>query len=132
MSTEAELLATNQAFYAAFRDHDIEAMEELWAEEAPVACLHPGWPVLRGRDVVLESWRRIFESGDGPEMRCAHAVAHVLGDSAFVTCIEAIGDGQLAATNLFVRERGMWRMVMHQAGPTEAQAMPDPGIDDWN
>jgi hypothetical protein len=25
-----------------------------------VSCVHPGWPVLVGRQTVLESWRRIL------------------------------------------------------------------------
>ena len=37
---------------------------------------------------------------------------------ALVVCREVIGDTTLAATNVFVRERGDWRLVHHQAGPT--------------
>lgn len=49
-------------------------------------------------------------------MKCTHAQAHVLaGDVAFVTCHEVFDGGRLAATNVFVREDGAWRMVHHQA-----------------
>ena len=60
--TDAAVLAANAAFYSAFATRDMTAMSELWAAEAPVACTHPGWPVLLGRDDVLASWRGILEN----------------------------------------------------------------------
>jgi ketosteroid isomerase-like protein len=48
---------------------------------------------------------------------CSLAQAHVLGDSAFVTCHEVLPGGRLAAVNVFVREGGRWRLVHHQASP---------------
>lgn len=132
MSAESELLATNQAFYAAFREHDLGAMQDLWAEECAVACIHPGWPTLHGREEVLASWARIFEAGDGFDVQCVGAVPHFMGDAAFVTCMEVLDGGQLAATNVFVREAGMWRLVHHQAGPTQGAASAPRPEDTWN
>jgi len=34
-----------------------------------------------------------------------------------VTCGESVGNSLLAATNLFVRENGGWRLVHHHASP---------------
>ena len=62
MGTEQDVLLTNLAFYAAFAERDLEAMGELWASDADVACMHPGWPVLEGRDAVMESWSRILSN----------------------------------------------------------------------
>jgi ketosteroid isomerase-like protein len=115
--TELEVLEANEAFYRAFATRDANAMAAVWAEAHPVACIHPGWDVLDGRDAVLASWRGIFGSGDSPDVTCSLAEARVLGEAAFVTCHEEIGEGRLAATNLFVREGGAWRMVHHQATP---------------
>jgi hypothetical protein len=92
-------------------------MEALWAREAPVACIHPGWGLLAGRDEVIESWRRIFGAAP-PDIMCHGARAFVLGDAAFVVCLEIMPEGVLIATNVFVREAGGWRMSHHQAGPT--------------
>ncbi len=58
---EREILAVNAAFYAAFADRDVEAMDNLWARQCEVACLHPGWEANRARSRVLA--RR----HDGPE-----------------------------------------------------------------
>ena len=43
------------------------------------------------------------------------------GDVAIVVCEEELRDGSLAATNLFVREEGNWRMMHHQASPIIAR-----------
>jgi ketosteroid isomerase-like protein len=115
--TELDVLEVNEAFYRAFAQRDAEAMAALWAEAHPVACIHPGWDVLDGRDSVLASWRSILGSGGAPEITCSLAEARVLGELAFVTCHEAIGTGVLAATNVFVREAGTWRLILHQATP---------------
>src|SRR5256885_8702113 len=79
MNDEEEALAANAAFYAAFAASDAERMDAVWARRAPVACVHPGWEVLVGRDSVMESWRRMFETGGAPPILCEKAVAHLLG-----------------------------------------------------
>jgi ketosteroid isomerase-like protein len=114
---EIDVLEANAAFYRAFADHDAKAMEALWSEAAPVACVHPGWDVIEGRDEVLRSWRAILASPSAPAIRCRQAAARVLGDVAYVLCREDLPGAHLAATNVFVRERGTWRMVHHQATP---------------
>ena len=115
---EREVLAANDAFYAAFARRDAAAMDALWAREAEVACLHPGWEALFGREAVVESWRRILLGGGAPaSIRCERARAHVAGGAAWVICEEVLPGGALAATNLFVRERGAWRLAHHQASP---------------
>lgn len=114
---EVEVLAQNRAFYAAFRQRDLDSMDELWATRAKVACVHPGWQPIRGREQVMASWRAILGQSSVPQIRCEDASAHVLGDTAFVLCEEVLGEGRLAATNVFVREEDDWRLVHHQAGP---------------
>ena len=130
--TPDEVLITNLGFYAAFSERDMAAMERLWAQEADVACIHPGWPVLEGRDEVLASWRRILSNPDSPTVHCVDAVAHVVHEVAWVTCREVAEGGQLAATNLFVREAGQWRLVHHQAGPMPGLPSAHDLGADWN
>lgn len=121
----AEVLAANHAFYDAFRREDLRAMDALWARRAPVACVHPGWEALVGREAVMRSWRGIL-AGGAPPLRCEGARAMVLGEAAYVLCVERIGAAALVATNVFVREDGAWRLVHHQAGPL-ARGGPDAG-----
>ena len=39
---EHAVLAANAAFYRAFAERDVDAMDALWARSIPVACIHPG------------------------------------------------------------------------------------------
>lgn len=118
MGDAEDVLTVNQTFYRAFSDGDMDAMNALWSSAAPVACIHPGWATLTGRDTVMDSWRTILDSPGRPNITCRDAEAHELGDAAYVTCYEDVGAGVLAATNIFVLEDGAWRMVHHQAGHT--------------
>ena len=92
-----------------------------------MACIHPGWDVLRGREEVIASWRAILGSG-APPVRCVRASASVLGDSAFVVCSEAIEGSELVATNVFVREDGRWAMIHHHG--SHLIARPGAADDD--
>lgn len=116
MSDQDAVLSANEAFYRALAEGDLAVMEELWARRAPVACIHPGWGPLLGREQVMESWEAIFSHGP-PSIESRDAHAHVHGEAALVTCYEVLPEGLLAATNFFVREDGAWKLVHHHAGP---------------
>jgi ketosteroid isomerase-like protein len=132
MSREIEVLEANEGFYRAFAARDVEAMASLWAEAAPVACIHPGWDVLDGREEVLRSFRAILESPSAPDVRCTMAQVHLLGEAAFVTCHELVQGARLVATNTFVREGSAWRLVHHQASQLAAGQLrrrpPEPEL----
>ena len=116
--TEADkLLAANLEFYRAFTTHDVGAMDRVWAQETPVLCLHPGWTLLRGRESVMESWRQILGNPDAPNVKVHEDQAFLFGEVGIVTCEEELAGGWLAATNMFVKEDGIWRLVHHQASP---------------
>ncbi len=117
MSHEIEVLEANEAFYRAFTARDVGAMDALWSRRAPVACIHPGWDALQGLAEVLGSFRAILESASSPRVHCSVAAAHVVGDTAFVTCHELVQGARLVATNVFTREDGAWRMVHHHSSP---------------
>ncbi|MDH5750539.1 MAG: nuclear transport factor 2 family protein, partial [Rhodospirillales bacterium] len=117
MSDQITALFANEAFYAAFASRDLEAMAVLWAEEAPVTCIHPGWKALFGRPEVLESWSSILANPDSPDVEFHGARATLYGAIAIVTCIEQVENTFLAATNIFLREKGDWKLIHHQSGP---------------
>jgi ketosteroid isomerase-like protein len=125
-----DVLLANESFYRAFAGRDVEGMDEVWARRASVACVHPGWQPLKGRDAVMASWRGILRGPGVPDITCTDATCHVVGDSAFVICIERLDVGALVATNVFVREDGAWRIIHHHAGPIADDGddeRPDPG-----
>lgn len=113
----AQVLAANQALYAAFNARDANAMAALWAEDVPVACIHPGWAAVRGHANVLATWEAILANPDQPRIIVGAAEAHVTGDLAWVLCRELVSGSPLAATNLFERREGRWRVVHHHSSP---------------
>ncbi|HLJ21273.1 MAG TPA: nuclear transport factor 2 family protein [Stellaceae bacterium] len=128
--TESDaLLAANLEFYRAFTSHDVPAMDRVWAMETPVLCLHPGWELLRGREAVMESWRRILTNPEAPRVVVHEDQAFLFGEVGIVTCEEELDGGSLAATNMFVKEQGHWRLVHHQASPilSRRAEVPPPG-----
>jgi ketosteroid isomerase-like protein len=127
MSDTDAVLFANEAFYRAFVDRDETAMDSLWSDTDQVACLHPGWRPLYGREEVMDSWKAIMSNPDTPEFLCHDAHAHVHGNTAYVICFEEIGGNFLVATNIFVRDGSLWKMVHHQAGPTSAHPEADDG-----
>lgn len=116
MSDDASVLFANDAFYAAFAGRDFAAMERLWSERPSVSCIHPGWPPIAGRQEVMESWHAILTGQHAPEIAVRNARAYLLGETAYVICYEILKGTTLVATNVFVREGGMWRIAHHQAG----------------
>lgn len=117
--TDAILFA-NDAFYTAFAAGDYRAMADIWAIDRDVTCLHPGWEPLFGRDQVLASWQAILRQP--PKLSCVAPRAVLTGeDSAYVLCYEQLGDAVLIATNIFVRQQKVWRIVHHQSGPTSGR-----------
>ena len=122
----ARVLFANEAFYVAFSNSDLEAMDALWARRAPVCCIHPGWPALTDRDAVMKSWERILANLESPEVRTHHARTLDHGRVMAVICYERLEDTMLATTNLFVQEDGEAKLVHHQSSQC---ANPPPPED---
>jgi hypothetical protein len=115
MDTSDEILAANDAFYAAFSAGNVEGMDDAWARVAPVSCVHPGWPCITERDTLIKSWEAILD--DPPQVRFATDTVQMHGDVALVIGIEFIEDVMLATTNIFVREESGWKLAHHQSTP---------------
>ena len=125
VSDHVSVLFANEAFYAAFATRDFEAMRGLWSSGSAITCIHPGWAPIIGQEDVLRSWQAILSNPQSPVIVCSNAAAFVLRDVAYVLCHEHVEQTVLAATNVFVREDGGWKIVHHQAGPSPAPAV-DP------
>ncbi len=112
----AQALFANDAFYLAFNQGDMEAMESAWSQEQGILCLHPGWPLLTGRSAVLDSWREILSQPQTP-IDLMEPTAHLAGNTVLVSCYEQLGATIMAASNLFVLENDQFRLFHHHAGP---------------
>ncbi len=115
MSDNARILFANEAFYLAFRNRDLAAMDALWAHDSEASCFHPGWRTLRGRAPIMKSWQGIFAHPGSPSVELHGATARAMGDMGLVICYEVLGSNTLCATNVFVLEQGQWRVLHHHA-----------------
>lgn len=127
-------MEVHRAFYAAFEARDLDAMGDVWERSERATVTHPGWPTLRRWEAVAESWRRIFAGTPYIQFFLTEEHVVVEGDVAWVTVFENIlqeiggaqpeaglGDARVAATNVFVRGDGRWRMVVHHGSPVAAR-----------
>lgn len=135
MSDVAAAEAANAEFYAAFEDADLDRMSALWDldRDAPVSCVHPGWPMIRGRQRVLRSWAVIMANTSYLQFVLTDMSVSVVGDLAVVTCDENIltsaepaDAGQMTATKVFRRGDGAWRLWLHHGSPVLAAGRPVP------
>ncbi|WP_018654634.1 nuclear transport factor 2 family protein [Actinomadura flavalba] len=124
--------AANTEYYAAFEAGDLDRMAAVWADgplASDVTCVHPGWPMLRGRDEVLRSWALIMANTTYIQFVLTDVECGVYGDHAVVTCKENmltaddesetgfLAGGSTVATNVFVRGDEGWRLLLHHGSP---------------
>ena len=123
MSVEREVLDTNENFYQAFNRGDLNLMKSVWAQNDSVACIHPGWEVLRGFDVIIQSWEKIFVGSENLEIKLSEIKVSGDGGMIWVSCQEnlfamsmsGVQVSKVHATNLFEKVGDQWKMVLHHA-----------------
>jgi ketosteroid isomerase-like protein len=132
MSEKEDVKKANRALYKAFESLQIDQMERVWAHDASVTCIHPGWPIAQGWSAVRETWAVIFENTNEMKFRITDEKIEIVGDLAWVVCIERIrsggASGLVLATNVLRRDRQGWRMVHHHGSPMPAE--PETDEDD--
>ena len=119
MTDKDAILGANAAYYDAFETADFAKMSGIWADD-DVSCIHPGWPVLIGRQAILDSYRNILRSPNQERIEHRNDTVMISGSEGRVFCVEIVGGMPLAVTNWFRRINGTWRMIHHQASPIAA------------
>ncbi|MBA3264971.1 MAG: nuclear transport factor 2 family protein [Nocardioidaceae bacterium] len=129
-----EVLAANAQFYAVFERADFDAMQDVWADDDGVVCVHPAAAPIRGRQQVLRSWLALMANAPYIQFFLTDVEASVVGEVASVTCTENVlsagadtppgvfAGGSAAATNVFRRTPAGWRMWIHHASPVISAA----------
>jgi ketosteroid isomerase-like protein len=123
----AEVEAANTALYEALESADVDRMASVWDDVEPAAlvCVHPGWPMLRGRAHVLRWFSAILANTPYSLFFLTYVLVAVTGYTAVVTCTENIltavsqegSSGEVVATNVFVRRPDGWRLQVHHGSP---------------
>ncbi|MFP5417945.1 MAG: nuclear transport factor 2 family protein [Gammaproteobacteria bacterium] len=123
--------AAEAAFYAAFEARSLDAMMAAWAGDDRVACIHPLAAPLNGRAAVTAGWRSTFEAAGQfrvqvelvQEIRDATQVIRIVREYLFIGH-ETEPRPPILATNVFRRDAGGWRMVLHHASPLQVGGTP--------
>ena len=112
-------------------------MQQLWASDDGIVCVHPASTPIRGRRDVMRSWMVLMANAAYIQFFLTDVEAAVVGDLASVTCTENVlsaapgtpvgmfAGGSAAATNVFRRSGGDWRLWVHHASPVLSGAEPD-------
>jgi ketosteroid isomerase-like protein len=129
-----EVKKANRALYKAFETLRLDEMERVWAHDGSVTCIHPGWPIAEGWPAVRETWAVIFENTEDMKFRITDEHIEIVGDLAWVVCIEHVRSGDAAglvlATNVLRRGQEGWKIVHHHGSPVPNQADEDEDEDD--
>jgi len=114
-------------FYDSFTNADLNAMTDVWANQYPVKCVHPGMESINDKDLILKSFEQIFEQGgDGQfSIQPSQVQIDISGATAICSCVEETpGGGMLEALSIYKRESGAWKMTLHMASPVLARLSP--------
>jgi ketosteroid isomerase-like protein len=121
--TEAEVIAAEEAFYAALRrlHTDADALPELlrhWSQGDDVSTMNARGGVERGPVAARERWEWWASQGIAMEADPVERLSCTVGtDLACTVLLEYHSNRTLRVTHLFRREDGAWRLVHRHADP---------------
>jgi ketosteroid isomerase-like protein len=126
MTTIEDVLATNQAFYQAFEQLDVEALGLIWSKDPKVTCIHPGRNLLRGWEQIRFSWDQIFRNTKQLEVAADVLATEIQGNLAYVILVENLVqvvperrmEVQTMVTNVFEYDGSNWFVIHRHASPT--------------
>ncbi len=116
-----EVTRANEVFYEAFESLNIANMDQVWAQQEYVTCIHPGWSLRSAWPEVRDSWVQIFNHTFDMKFEITDLQVQVAGDVAWVVCVENLAtriddtpqESRVLATNLYERIGDEWKMIHH-------------------
>ncbi len=124
---------TEQQFYEALQNGDIERLMSLWSDDEEVSCIQPGGARVVGLQAVRESFERMFAQGPvdaHPEQvrRLVHhdCAIHSVVERVSVTTEKGPGSAWVLSTNVYMKDAMGWKIVSHHASPGIVGHAPPP------
>lgn len=115
---------TEQAFYDALQQADIDRLMACWADEDDIVCVHPGGPRLVGHAAIRAAFDAMFANGSvqaHPEkmrrLDAGHCSVHSVVERVAVMSDDGLQHAWVVATNVYAKTAQGWRMVAHHASP---------------
>ena len=122
---------TEDAFYDALDESNLEAMMTTWEDSDEIMCLIPMTPVCVGAEQVRQVWQPLMRGEVKIDVEVRHLHWIETGDLAIHLVeerITVVGQNQkqapMYATNIYRKGEAGWRMLVHQNAPTP----PPPGM----
>ena len=125
MAAEDEIRQASEQFYEALNrmlNGDLEPMMEVWSHGSDVATMHPLGGRETGWEEVRANWEQVAQGfSDGQVSLEDLVVVPLSEDVAYTLGTEhgqaTLGDETVSidwrATNIYRREAGEWKMVLH-------------------
>jgi len=125
MAVEDEIRQTSEQFYDALNrmiNGDPEPMMEVWSHGSDVATMHPLGGRETGWEEVRANWEQVAQGFSEGEVSIEDLVVVPLSDDVAYTLGTEQGQAKLGdetvsidwrATNIYRREEGEWKMVLH-------------------
>lgn len=118
---------TEQQFYEALQQADLDRLMAVWADEEEISCVHPGGPRVVGHGAIRAAFEAVF--GQGAIAVHPERVRRLqTGDTAIHQVLERVqivgADGPqsawVIATNVYLKTALGWRLLVHHASPGTA------------
>lgn len=115
---------TEQQFYEALQQGDIERLMAVWSDDEDISCVHPGGPRVIGAGAVRASFDSIFSNGvidSRPDvvrrLHTASTAIHHVVEQVHIDTESGPQTAWVIATNVYLKGPQGWRMVLHHASP---------------
>ena len=98
-------------------------MAAVWLDGAKPVCIHPGGPLLRGKESVLQSWAEIFSGAEPPivehrlidRFASERLVIHLVEEIIRSRGASASAGNRVIATNVYLHAGDGWYLAEHHA-----------------
>lgn len=138
MSTEDEVVAASETFYAALNrmlNGDASSLGDIWSHGPAVTTMHPIGGRDQGWDHVRTSWEQVARLATGGGVHLSDRLMQSAGEMAYEVGVEhgafTLAGHAIAAecrvTNVYRREGGAWKIVHHHTdlSPAMIDALRD-------
>lgn len=117
---------TEEVFYDAFQQRDIDLMSSVWEENDQICCIHPGAQRLFGFDAIIKSWQQIFAVKSDMIITISEPIYINQEASAIHYVRENISVqneymGVICATNIYRQTDNGWKIILHHASALMAE-----------
>ncbi|HYQ71585.1 MAG TPA: nuclear transport factor 2 family protein [Gammaproteobacteria bacterium] len=121
------------SFYDALEEGNLQQLMSVWSESDDICCLLPMYPLVQGHDAVRDVFSHLFSHGSGVALSINHLHWIEVGDVAIHQVEEILQNvppdrnppPPFYGTNVYHKENGGWRLLLHQNSPTPAPAPPE-------